>query len=157
MNVPFYEKLWMWVADGISVAFAATVLITSIGGALQPPSVETIDPTLVFKDPRFAHAGVIVDEHETTVITVGMMLAYVRAEIRVPLGKRITFRMTSADVTHGFLIVGTNVNTMLVSGYVSQFTTSLQVAGEYLMVFNEYCGLGNHLMAAKLIVAAAKL
>ncbi len=157
MNVPFYEKIWMWVAGGICVAFAATVLITGIGGALQPPShVETIDPTQVFRDPRFAHPGVRVDEHGTTVITVGMMFAYVPAEIRVPVGKPVTFRMTSADVTHGFLIVGTNANTMLVPGYVSQFTTSFPEPGEYLIVCNEYCGLGHHLMAAKLIVTAAQ-
>ncbi len=99
MNVPLYEKIWMWAAGGISVAFAATVLITSIGGALQPPShVETIDPAQVFKDPRFAHPGVTVDAHGTTVVAVGMMFAYVPAEIHVPAGKPVTFRMTSADV-----------------------------------------------------------
>ena len=31
--------------------------------------------------------------------------------------------MTSADVTHGFMIAGTNANTMLLPGYISQFTT----------------------------------
>ncbi len=157
MNVPLYEKIWMWAAGGIIVAFVATLLVTSIGGALEPPShVETIDPTQVFKDPRFAHPGVTVDEHGATVVAVGMMFAYVPAEIHVPAGKPVTFRMTSADVTHGFLIVGTNGNTMLVPGYVSQFTTTFRQPGEYLIVCNEYCGLGHHLMSAKLIVEEAK-
>jgi len=74
----------------------------------------------------------------------------------IPAGQRVTFRMTSTDVTHGFLIVGTNANTMLVPGYVSQFTTVFQRPGEYLIVCNEYCGLGHHLMSAKLIVEEAK-
>ena len=64
--------------------------------------------------------------------------------------------MTSADVTHGFLIVGTNANTMLVPGYVSQFMTTFRQPGEYLIVCNEYCGLGHHLMSAKLVVEAVK-
>lgn len=156
MNVALYEKIWMWAASGIIVAFVATVLITGIGGALQPPShVETIDPTQVFKDPRFARPAVTVAANGTTVVAVGMMYAFNPAVIRVPAGKPITFRMTSPDVTHGFLIVGTNANTMLVPGYVSQFTTTFTQPGEYLIVCNEYCGLGHHLMSAKLIVEEA--
>jgi len=139
------------------VAFVATLGATSIRGALQPPShVETIDPTQVFKDPRFAHPGVTVDANGATVVALGMMFAFVPAEIRVPAGKPVTFRITSADVTHGFLIVGTNGNTMLVPGYVSQFTATFDRPGEYLIVCNEYCGLSHHLMSAKLIVEQAK-
>ncbi len=157
MNVPLYEKIWMWAAGGIIVVFVATVLVTGVGGALVPPShVETIDPTKVFTDPRFAHPGVAVDSNGATVVAVGMMFAFNPAVIRVPAGKPVVFRMTSADVTHGFLIVGTNANTMLVPGYVSQFTTVFKQAGEYLIVCHEYCGLGHHLMAAKLVVEEAK-
>jgi len=157
VNVPLYEKIWMWASGGIIVAFVATVLVTGIGGALQPPShVETIDPTKVFTDPRFAHPGVSVDANGATVVAFGMMFGFTPGEIRVPAGKPVIFRMTSADVTHGFLIVGTNANTMLVPGYVSQFTTVFKQPGEYLIVCHEYCGLGHHLMAGKLIVEAAK-
>ncbi|HEY6157747.1 MAG TPA: cupredoxin domain-containing protein [Gemmatimonadales bacterium] len=157
MNVPLYEKIWMWAAGGIIAAFIAIVLVTAVGGALQPPShVETIDPTKVFTDPRFAHPAVTVTANGATVVAFGMMFAFTPAEIHVPAGKPVTFRMTSADVTHGFLIVGTNANTMLVPGYVSQFTTVFQRPGEYLIVCNEYCGLGHHLMSAKLIVEEAK-
>ena len=157
MNVPLYEKIWMWAAGGIIAAFIAIVLVTAVGGALQPPShVETIDPTKVFTDPRFAHPAVTVTANGATVVAFGMMFAFTPAEIHVPAGKPVTFRMTSADVTHGFLIVGTNANTMLVPGYVSQFTTVFQRPGEYLIVCNEYCGLGHHLMSAKLIVEETK-
>jgi len=157
MNVPLYEKIWMWAAGGIIAAFIAIVLVTAVGGALQPPShVETIDPTKVFTDPRFAHPAVTLTANGATVVAFGMMFAFTPAEIHVPAGKPVTFRMTSADVTHGFLIVGTNANTMLVPGYVSQFTTVFRKPGEYLIVCNEYCGLGHHLMAAKLIVEEAK-
>jgi cytochrome c oxidase subunit 2 len=157
MNVPLYEKIWMWAAGGIIAAFIAIVLVTAVGGALQPPShVETIDPTKVFTDPRFAHPAVTLTANGATVVAFGMMFAFTPAEIHVPAGKPVTFRMTSADVTHGFLIVGTNANTMLVPGYVSEFTTVFRTPGEYLIVCNEYCGLGHHLMSAKLIVEEAK-
>lgn len=157
MNVQLYEKVWMWAAGGLIVAFIAIVLLTAIGGAVQPPShVETIDPTNVLNDPRFEHTGVTLTPRGATVIAVGMMFAFVPNEIHVPAHRPITFRLTSSDVTHGFQIVGTNGNTMLVPGYVSQFTTTFDRPGEYLLVCNEYCGLGHHLMSAKLVVEEAK-
>lgn len=157
MNVQFYEKVWMWTAGGLIVAFIAIVLVTAIGGALQPPShVETIDPANVSHDPRFEHTGVTLTPRGATVIAVGMMFAFDPNEIHVPVHRPVTFRLTSSDVTHGFQIVGTNGNTMLVPGYVSQFTTTFDRPGEYLIVCNEYCGLGHHLMSAKLIVEEAK-
>lgn len=153
MNVAFYERIWMWAAGVLIVAFLATIAVGVAGSALQPPShVETIDPTKVWTDPRFAHPGVTVDEHGATVVVVAMMFAFMPAEIRVPAGRPVTFRLTSADVVHGFQIVGTNGNTMVVPGYISQFTTVFREPGEYLIVCNEYCGLGHHLMSAKLIV-----
>jgi cytochrome c oxidase subunit II len=94
-------------------------------------------------------------ERGATVVMVGMMFTYNPNEIHVPAGKPVTFRLTSVDVTHGFQIVGTNGNTMIVPGYVSQFTTTFDQPGEYLIVCNEYCGTGHHLMSAKLIVEAA--
>ena len=157
MNVPFYEKVWMGAAGVLIVAFLATIAVGVAGSALQPPShVETIDPAKIWNDPRFSKRGVAVDEHGATVIAVGMMFAYAPAEFRVPAGRPVTFRLTSADVTHGFQIVGTNGNTMIVPGYISQFTTVFRHPGEYLIVCNEYCGLGHHLMSAKLIVEAGE-
>jgi cytochrome c oxidase subunit 2 len=87
---------------------------------------------------------------------VGLMFAFAPSELRVPAGRRIRFRMTSADVTHGFMITGTNANTMLVPGYVSQFTTVFNKPGDYLIVCHEFCGNGHHVMSGRLIVEEAK-
>jgi len=157
MNVPLYEKIWMWASGFLIVAFLTTITVGVAGSALQPPShVETIDPTKVWNDPRFTKRGVTVDEHSgrATVVLIAMMFAFQPAEVHVPANRPVTFRVTSADVTHGFEIVGTNGNTMVVPGYVSQFTTTFRTPGEYLIVCNEYCGLSHHLMSAKLIVEA---
>jgi cytochrome c oxidase subunit 2 len=155
MNVALYEKLWMWASGVLIVAFLTTIVVGVAGSALQPPShVETIDPRGVWSDARFAKRGVTVDERGATVVVIAMMFAFQPAEIRVPAGRPVTFRLTSPDVTHGFQIVGTNGNTMVVPGYISQFTTVFRTPGEYLIVCNEYCGLSHHLMSAKLIVEA---
>jgi cytochrome c oxidase subunit 2 len=156
VNVPLYEKIWMWAAGAVIAAFLLTVVVGFAASALQPPShVETIDPAKVFSDPRFAKQGVTETADGATVTVVAMTFAFLPEEVHVPAGKPVTFRVTSVDVVHGFEIVGTNGNTMVVPGYVSQFTTTFATPGEYLIVCNEYCGTGHHVMSAKLIVEGA--
>ena len=55
-----------------------------------------------------------------TVRAIGQQYSFTPACIVVPAQTPITLRATSADVVHGILIQGTNVNTMLVPGYVSE-------------------------------------
>lgn len=154
MRVDLYEKIWMYAAAGIILVFLASMGYTTLGRALQPPShIETIDPASVRSDEEFGSPGVTIHEDgSATVVIQAFMFAFLPLEIRVPRGRDVTFRMTSPDVIHGFQIVQTNGNTMVVPGYVSQFTTRFDRAGEYLIVCNEYCGVGHHVMSATLIV-----
>jgi cytochrome c oxidase subunit 2 len=73
------------------------------------------------------------------------------AEITIPADTPVTFHLTSIDVIHGYQIVRTNGQAMVVPGYISRFTTQF-AAGEYLIACNEYCGVGHHTMASKLHV-----
>lgn len=154
MHVELYERIWMWAAAGLIAVSFGVVAYAAFAQGNQPPShVETIDPTTVWTDERFAERGVVPnDEGGVTVTMIGMMFAFQPNELRVPAGRPVRFRITSADVVHGFQIVGTNGNTMVIPGYVSEFTTVFNTPGEYLIVCNEYCGLGHHAMSAKLIV-----
>lgn len=154
MHVDLYEKIWMWGALGIIAVFLGSIALTTFGQAIQPPShIETIDPEGVRSDAEFGTPGVTINsDGSATVVVQAFMFAFLPNEIRVPRGRPVTFRLTSPDVIHGFQIVQTNGNTMVVPGYVSQFTTAFRRAGEYLIVCNEFCGLGHHVMAAKLIV-----
>src|SRR5262245_13104328 len=105
MNVPLYEKIWMWASGVLIVAFVVTIVIGLAGSALQPPSdVEMIAPTKVWNDPRFKTRGVTTTAEGAPVVMIAMMFAYQPAEIHVPAGKLVTFRLTSADVIHGFSI-----------------------------------------------------
>jgi cytochrome c oxidase subunit 2 len=156
MHIHPYERFWMWAAVAIIVVFLGAMGASLVGQGIHPPShVETIDPQAVWTDARFAERGVSTNpDGSVTVTGITLMFAFQPAEIRIPVARRVTFRLTSADVVHGFQIVGTNGNTMVVPGYVSQFTTVFPDPGEYLIVCNEYCGLGHHAMMGKLIVEA---
>jgi cytochrome c oxidase subunit II len=153
MNVDLYERIWM-IAVGIMLAGMFTVLaVAEIGHSQMPPShVETIDPRAVLSDARFRHAGVSADAgghlHATV---VGTTFAWLPGTMTLPAATPVTFHVTSVDVIHGFEIVRTNGQTMVIPGYVSQFTTQFE-AGEYMIACNEYCGIGHHLMFGKLTV-----
>lgn len=154
MHIDLYEKFWMWGAGLIIVVFLISIGATTFGAAIQPPSnVETIDPRTAMTDPRFSEPGVTINaDGSATVRMISLMFGFVPGEIRVPRGVPVTFRLTSPDVIHGFQIVKTNGNSMVVPGYVTQFTIRFDEAGEYLIVCNEYCGLGHHGMFAKMYV-----
>lgn len=154
MHVHLYERAWMWLA-GVTIALflGITVFAVVSQGRLPPSHIETIDPLTIWTDERFADRGVVTNDDGTaTVNMIAMMFAFLPNEVRVQVGQSVTFRMSSADVVHGFQIVGTNGNTMVIPGYVSQFTTTFDQPGEYLIVCNEYCGLGHHSMYGTLIV-----
>jgi cytochrome c oxidase subunit 2 len=159
MNVELYERIWMWMAGVIIALFIAVVGISAFAYGLHPPShVETIDPSAVFQDARFSQLGTPVEHPDGTIEIqmVAVMFTFAPAEVRVPAGRPIRFRVTSVDVVHGFMVAGTNVNAMVVPGYVTQLTAVFPTPGDYLLVCHEFCGTGHHAMFGRVIVEAAR-
>jgi cytochrome c oxidase subunit 2 len=152
MKVDLYEKVWMWVAAVLILAFFAAIAVAAGVHAVHPPShMETIDPAAVLESEEFSRAGVEVTADGRVVVTVvSEMFLFDPDEIRVPAGRPITFRLTSTDVIHGFEVVGTNANAMVIPGYVTEFTVRF-APGEYLITCHEYCGLLHHQMQGLLI------
>ena len=156
MNIDLYERIWMWGVGAVLALFFTSTAVAAFGHQIHPPShIETIAPGKVLADPRFRRQGVSVDASgRVHARVVGLMFTWMPAEMTIPADTPITFHMTSIDVIHGYQIVRTNGQAMVVPGYVSQFTTQFP-AGEYLVACNEYCGVGHHTMAAKLHVIPA--
>lgn len=153
MHVELYERIWMWAAGVLIVAFLGAILLTTATQAVQPPShVETVDPTTLATHPEFGTPGVARRPDGSVVVTVVASMFDFGPDIELPVHAPVTFRLTSADVVHGFQIVGTNANAMAVPGYVSQFTVTFDAPGEHTIACNEYCGLVHHAMVGKVIV-----
>jgi len=154
MKVDIYERIWMWGVTVMLAVFFATTAIAALGHQLQPPShVETIDPKAAMSDPRFRTQGVSVDpEGKVHATIVALMFAWLPPEFAVPAETPVTFHLTSIDVIHGFQIVRSNGQSMVIPGYISQFTTQFNLPGEYLIACNEYCGIGHHGMMSKMRV-----
>ena len=154
MHVELYERIWMWASGVLIVAFLGAIVLTAVTQAVQPPShVETVDPTTLATHPEFGAPAVATrTDGSVAVAVVASMFAFAPDPIEVPAHVPVTFRLTSADVMHGFEIVGTNANAMAIPGYVSQFTVTFDTPGEHTIACNEYCGLLHHMMVGKVIV-----
>ncbi len=158
MHVERYERYWMWAATGMLVLFTSAIVATAVIGSAHPPShTETVNPETLSIEGEFAAPGVFADPNgAVTVVMRAEFYVFKPSQVRVPAGVPVTFRITSPDVLHGFQIVGTNVNLTVAPGYVSQATTTFDTPGEYLVVCNEYCGLGHHLMQGSVVVEPIK-
>ena len=158
MEVERYERYWMWAATGMLVLFTGAIVATAVTGAAHPPShTETVDPETLTIKGEFASPGVVIGpDGRVTVSMRAEFYVFQPTVVRVPAGRPVTFRITSADVIHGFQVVGTNLNLTVAPGYVSEVTTTFDTPGEYLVVCNEYCGLAHHLMQGKIIVEPAR-
>jgi cytochrome c oxidase subunit 2 len=79
---------------------------------------------------------------------VGQQYSFTPSCLLVPADTPVIFRMTSADVVHGFLVADTNINLMLVPGYISTLRARFDAPAERLMPCHEFCGVGHEGMWA---------
>lgn len=151
-----YESRWSLAMGAIIFLLLATIVFTGIHFESMPPSrVETIDATTLDQKGEFVESnlGTYVDPGGgVTVHLLAEQYAFRPSCLVLPADEPITIRATSADVVHGIEIMGTNVNSMLVPGYVSTFVATLHGAGERLMPCQEFCGMGHAAMWARIEV-----
>jgi len=148
------EEIWLVLAVIIIVGSMIITGYQTFAQEMGPPSgKETIDPEKVdeikpFDEPRVYEIG----ENEYEVVMVLQAFAFTPNEIEVPKGATVHFTMTSKDVIHGFQVPGTNLNAMVVPGHIQHISQTFDEPGEYLILCNEYCGIGHQMMDAKIIV-----
>lgn len=150
------ENRWVAIMLAMLAVMMAVIVVTGITHSLHPPSnVETIDPTTLHLSGEFAESNLgtaAEPDGSVTVRLVAEQYAFVPDCSRVPVDAPVKFRITSTDVVHGFLLPATNVNTMVVPGFVAEVRTSFSRPGVYSMPCNEFCGSGHHGMWAKVKV-----
>jgi len=146
------ELLW---AFGVGVFIAAAlgmIVFTALTMSINPPSnVERIDPKVLHLSGEFAEQNLgttVAADGSVTVRAIATQFMFIPACIAVPANRLVTLRFASPDVIHGLLITGTNVNTMVLPGFVAQVHTEFTRSGDLLMPCHEYCGFGHSEMWA---------
>ncbi len=160
LHVDWYEAAWIRVSLFMMVIFLLAVIAASTAFGIQVPGAysrikpdEIMAPGSPFADPGLRE------------LAPGKYEVYIRAatwsftpsEIRIPVGSTITFYITSLDVQHGFKIMDTNINMMVLPGQISTLTTIFDKPGTYNLICHEYCGaanatIGHHTMYGQLFV-----
>ena len=152
------ERSWAWSMGAIIALMLALIVFTTLHWGMQPPSsVETIDSTRLQLGGEFSEANLgtsVSPEGAVTVRVLAQQYAFVPKCIVVPADTPITLRAVSADVVHGFLVQGSNVNTMVIPGYVATLSTRFSQPGEHRMPCHEFCGVGHQGMWAQVRVVA---
>lgn len=154
MHMHKYEKIWLFFGIGSLFVFLAVLGVGAFAQGTQPPSyLVTIDPEKVDETPPFDQPGLVkTGDNEYQLNIVASAFAYIPNQVEIPKGAKVTINVATKDVIHGFEIAGTNVNMMVEPGYVSSYTQTFDKVGEYVILCNEYCGAGHHLMTAKVKV-----
>jgi|GEM_PF-614448 cytochrome c oxidase subunit 2 len=157
MHVHRFEKVWLALALVFIVGLISSVVYGAVG-----PGIEMVDDEGgqvapgEYDDTGFDDPGVTqVGENEYEVHVVARQFSFspgTSEPIRVPANSRVTFYVTSDDVVHGFEVVGTNLNTMVIPGHVSKVTVEFGDPATYGIVCNEYCGAAHHAMEGRIVV-----
>lgn len=146
------ERRWSRIVFGtIGVLILVMILVSLHWAALPPSRVETIDIATVQSKGEFIEGNLgtsLSSDGKVVVRLIAQQYSFSPQCLAVPAGTPVTFRATSTDAIHGFVIAGSNANTMVVPGFVSTFTTSFAKTGEVVMPCHEYCGIGHEAMWA---------
>jgi cytochrome c oxidase subunit 2 len=146
------ERKWAALVFGIMCVLVAMVIFTGLHWAMMPPSrVETIRPESLNVSGEFIESNLgsaLESDGSVTVRIVAQQYSFTPQCLLIPAGTPVTFRATSADVIHGLLVTGTNINSMVEPGYISTFKTVFSKPADHLMPCHEYCGTGHQSMWA---------
>jgi cytochrome c oxidase subunit 2 len=150
------ERRWATLSVVIVGVLVGMATFIGIHQATMPQGrVETADPKTLHLSGEFVESNLgssVEADGSVTVRAIGQQYSFTPQCVVVPADTLVNFRATSADVVHGFLIEGTNINAMLVPGYVSVLPTRFNAPREHVMPCQEFCGIGHQGMWGKVKV-----
>jgi len=150
------ERRWATMSVIIVLVLATAAALIGLGHATMPQGrVEVVDAARLHLSGEFVESNLgsaLETDGSVTVRAIGQQYSFTPQCVVVPSDTPITFRATSADVVHGLLIEGTNINIMLVPGYVSVLPIRFKAPGDHVMPCQEFCGIGHQGMWGKVKV-----
>ena len=149
------RRRWATISIVIIIVLTGMAAFAGIHRVTMPQArVETIDRSLCTSPANSSSrtsVSALEADGSVTVRVIGQQYSFTPSCILVPTDTPIHLRATSADVVHG-IRSRTNVNTMLVPGYVSEQSMRFEKTGDRLMPCQEYCSVGHEGMWAKVKV-----
>jgi len=146
MNVLRLERRIVIIATlFVLTLFGVAALAINMFHVGLPTCLTDIKPFL--KGEVIAHSPDHFEVHY-----VSKMWAFDPEEIVVPAGATVDFYVSAKDVTHGLILIGTDLNLMAVPGVVNYARVKFDQPRNYKLLCHEFCGTGHERMAAILRV-----
>lgn len=153
MHIHRYERAWIILSGALMIIFIIAIAISTLALGVEIPGIRNRMAQVATAAPT-PDAGWIrelaPDRYEVNL--VARAWAFDPHEIRIPVGSTVTFYVHAADILHGFKIMDTTVSMMAIPGQMGETTYTFDKPGEYVFACHEYCGIGHHFMAGKVIV-----
>ena len=149
MTITQLEKRIVWIALVFVLllfGFAALAINTFHVGL--PTCLTSVKPFQ--KGELITHSPTHYELHY-----VARMWRFEPQDVTVPAGSTVDIYLSTADVTHGLLLLGTDLNLMAVPGVVNYARVKFDKPRVYQLLCHEYCGTGHDRMAANLRVVDA--
>lgn len=123
--------------------------------------VLTLGPAMIYNliDLPYgaARAGMGAESGLQVVDAVGYQWRWELSRNQLAAGQPVEFRITAADVNHGFGIYDTQMRLVAqaqaMPGYVNKLRHTFNQEGTYRILCMEYCGVAHHNMIAEIQVA----
>jgi cytochrome c oxidase subunit II len=95
---------------------------------------------------------------EQTVDIVAERFNFTPSEVKVPVGTKLTIRLTSDDTSHGFRIIGQGVDVEIPkrSRGTTTVTFTPEKSGRYTFECSRLCGAGHSFMRGEIVAEAPK-
>ena len=160
-RMPRDERVFLWlVAVSVAAMTAFTIAwVAGFGNQNAPDTSNIVRPdefraqVATFADKYRGEDGLVHVPPGTTAYMVAQRYGFF-PDLVLKAGEPYELDISSVDVLHGFSIVGggQNLNIEVAPNHVFEVTLTPEEPGEYLIVCNEYCGLGHHQMRVRIIV-----
>jgi len=143
------EKRIIWVALAFAaVLLALSALAINLFHVGLPTCLTDVKPFQ--KGELIAHSPTHYEVHY-----VARMWKFEPEDVTIPAGSTVDIYLSAADVTHGLILLGTNLNLMAVPGVVNYARLKFDKPRVYQLLCHEFCGTGHDQMAAELHVVDA--
>ena len=150
------ERRWAGICVAIVLFLVVMAAFAGLHQAVMPQArVETVDPRTLHVAGEFTEGNLgsaLQPDGSVTVRVVAQQYSFTPQCILVPADAAITLRATSADTLHGFMIARTDVNMMLVPGYVATGSVRFSRPTERAVPCHEFCGVGHQGMWGRIKV-----
>jgi cytochrome c oxidase subunit II len=146
LSVKQLEKRIIWISLAfVLVLLALSALAINLFHVGLPTCLTDIKPFQ--KGELITHSPTHYEVHY-----VARMWKFEPEDVTVPAGSTVDIYLSAADVTHGLIMLGTDLNLMAVPGVVNYARVKFDKPRVYQLLCHEFCGTGHDRMAAELRV-----